>query len=146
MKIAILLAALSLPAFSSLALAADLPEMPPGLWEMKMKTEIRGMPQMASQMPFHTMTHCVKPGQRKWTDHEKSPMERGDSKCKQTDIKVDGNKIAWKMACGNGTTGEGVITHNGKDAYQMDSVMNVPQMGTIKSHVDGRKIADSCDK
>src|SRR5260221_639803 len=95
-----------------------------------------------THMELAPTTHCVKPGERKWTDREKSPR---DQKCEQTDMKVDGNKVSWKMKCVDGTTGEGTITHNGKDAYTMDNTMKTAQ-GTMKMHIDGKKIADTCDK
>ncbi|HEX9390701.1 MAG TPA: DUF3617 family protein [Usitatibacteraceae bacterium] len=144
MKATVLLFALAATALPPLVAQADNKEMPAGLWEMKMKMEMPGMPpEMAAMMGGgRTTTHCVKPGERKWTDREKSPR---DQKCEQTDMKVDGNKVSWKMKCVDGTTGEGTITHNGKDAYTMDNTMKTAQ-GTMKMHIDGKKIADTCDK
>ena len=103
-------------------------------------------PQVAAQMGSRTMTHCVKTGERKWSDRDKRQTERRASKCQQTDVKVESNKIMWKLTCADGTSGEGTITHNGKDAYKMDSVINSPQVGAIKTSIEGRKIADSCEK
>lgn len=119
-------------------------EMPGGLWEIKTKMDIPGMPpEMAAKMGGHTMTHCVKPGERKWTE-QRNPNDR-EKQCEQTDMKVDGNKVSWKMKCKDGTTGEGTVTHNGKDSYKMDMAMNSSR-GNMKMQTEGRRIADTCEK
>ena len=120
-------------------------EMPGGLWEMKMKLDMPGLPpEIAAQMGNRTMTHCVKPGERKWSE-QRNPNDRGDQQCEQTDMKVDGNKVTWKMKCKDGTSGEGTVTHNGKDAYKMDMAMNSPG-GNMKMQTEGKRIADTCEK
>lgn len=135
-----LLAGLSFGAY------AGMDEIPVGLWQMKTKMEMPGMPaEMAAKMGAMTMTHCVKAGdQRKWSER-KSPGERGAQKCEPTDMKTDGNTVTWKMKCTDGTTGDGKVTHNGKDAYTMVTNINSPK-GSMKMVVDGKKIADSCEK
>ncbi len=145
MKIVVSMVAIVTTALLPVAANADNKEMPAGLWETKIKMEMPGMPpEMAGMMGSgRTTTHCVKPGERKWADREKSPREQ---KCEQTDMKVEGNKVYWKMKCVDGTTGEGVVTHNGKDAYTMDNTMNMPKQGTMKMHIEGKKISDNCDK
>ena len=120
-------------------------EMPGGLWEMKMKMDMPGLPpEVAAQMGNRTMTQCLKPGERKWSE-QRNPGDRGDRQCEQTDMKVDGNKVSWKMACKDGTTGEGTVTHNGKDAYKMDMAMNSPR-GNMKMQVEGKRLAETCEK
>ncbi len=145
MKVAVSMLAALATAMLPLAASADSKDMPAGMWEMKMKMEMPGMPPGMEAMMGggRTTTHCVKPGERKWADREKDSRQ---SKCEQTDMKVDGNKVSWKMKCADGTTGEGTVTHNGKDAYTMDSTMNMPKQGTMKMHIDGKKISDTCDK
>lgn len=147
MKTAVLLTAAAVAA-ASFAAHADNREMPGGLWEIKMKMDMPGLPpEMAAQMGNRTMTHCVKPGERKWSDRQQGPMERGDRKCEQTDVSSSGNTFSWKMKCADGTTGEGTVTHNGKDAYKMDMVMNSPKApGPIKTSMEGKKIAETCEK
>ena len=142
MKPVLLIAAV---AVFSTATCASAQEMPGGLWEIKTKMDIPGMPpELAAKMGNQTMTHCVKPGERKWTE-QRNPHDRGDRKCEQTDMKVEGNKVSWKMACKDGTTGEGTVTHNGKDAYKMDMTMNM-QQGSMKMQTEGKRIADTCEK
>ena len=119
-------------------------EMPGGLWEIKTKMEMPGLPpEIAAKMGGHTMTHCVKPGERKWNE-QRNPNDR-EKQCEQTDLKTDGNKVSWKMKCKDGRSGEGTITHNGKDAYKMDMVLATPQ-GTMKIQNEGRRIAETCEK
>ena len=98
---------------------------------------------MAAQMGGHTMTHCVKPGERKWSE-QRNPNDR-DKQCEQTDMKVAGNTVSWKMKCKDGTSGEGSVTHNGKDAYKMDMAMNSPH-GNMKMQSEGKRIAATCEK
>ena len=141
MKATILIATAVALAFSISALAQD---MPGGLWEIKMKMDMPGMPaEMAAKMGAQTITHCVKPGERKWSE-QRNPNDR-DRQCEQTDMKVNGNKVSWKMKCKDGTTGEGTVTHNGRDAYKMDMAMNSPR-GNMKMQTEGKRIADSCEK
>lgn len=120
-------------------------EMPGGLWEIKTKMDVPGMPpELAGKMGNTTVTHCVKPGERKWSE-QRTPNERPGRKCEQTDVRVEGNKVSWKMTCNDGTTGEATVTHNGKDAYKMDMAMNSPR-GNMKMQSEGKRIADTCQK
>ena len=49
------------------------------------------------------------------------------------------------MACKDGTSGEGMVIHNGKDAYKMDITMNMKQ-GSMKMQTEGKRIAATCEK
>ena len=129
----------------TIAISASAQEMPGGLWEIKTKMEIPGMPaEMAGKFGSQTMTHCVKPGERKWSE-QRNPNDRADKQCEQTEMKTDGNKVSWKMKCKDGTSGEGTVTHNGKDAYKMDMTMVMAQ-GSMKMQSEGKRIADTCEK
>ena len=129
----------------TIAISASAQEMPGGLWEIKTKMEIPGMPaEMAGKFGSQTMTHCVKPGERKWSE-QRNPNDRADKQCEQTEMKTDGNKVSWKMKCKDGTSGEGTVTHNGKDAYKMDMTMSMAQ-GSMKMQSEGKRIADTCEK
>ena len=142
MKAVLLIATTAVLAFSTCASAQ---EMPGGLWEIKTKMDIPGMPaEMAGKFGSQTMTQCIKPGERKWSE-QRNPNDRTDKPCEQTDMKVDGNKVSWKMACKDGTSGEGMIIHNGKDAYKMDITMNMKQ-GSMKMQIEGKRIAATCEK
>lgn len=134
-----MLAALSFPA------AAQMKEMPAGLWEMRHKIDMPGMPpEMAAKMGNRVITTCVKPGEQKWNE-QRNPNEKGDRKCEQTELKFDGNKVMWKMKCIDGTTGEGVLAHNGKDSYTHTMNINSPR-GAMKSVTEGKRIAETCEK
>jgi hypothetical protein len=126
--------------------AADLKEMPPGLWQITTKMDMPGMPpEMAAKMAGGmTMTQCIKPGERKW-DEQRAPSQRGESKCDKVDPKIDGNTVSWKLNCADGTTADGTLTHNGKDAYKMKMNMNSPR-GSMTMNMEGKKIADTCEK
>ena len=141
MKTALMIAVAAVISFATCAMAQ---EMPGGLWEIKTKVDMPGLPpEMAAKMGGHTMTHCVKPGERKWNE-QRNPNDR-EKQCEQTGMKTDGNKVSWKMKCKDGTSGEGSITHNGKDAYKMDMAMNSPR-GNMKIQTEGKRIADTCEK
>ncbi len=126
-------------------LAADAKAMPGGLWQITTKMNMPGMPpEMASKMPGGmTMTHCVKPGEQKW--NEQRSTDRGERKCDPVETKTDGNKVSWKLKCADGTSGEGTVTHNGKDAYTMNMTMKSPQ-GSMTMKTEGKKIAETCEK
>ncbi len=119
-------------------------EMPAGLWQLKTKMDMPGMPpEMAAKMGSRVMTHCVKPGAlNKWSE-QKNPSERGAKNCETIDKKVEGNTVSWKMKCVDGTAGDGTVTHNGKDAYTMVTHINSAR-GSIKMVVEGKKIAETC--
>ena len=120
-------------------------EMPAGLWEIKNKVDIPGMPpEMAAKMGGKTITQCIKPGERKWNEQRQQP-ERGERKCEAVESRVEGNKVFWKMRCADGTNGEGTVIHNGKDAYKMSMNMTSPR-GSMKMESEGKRIADKCEK
>ncbi|MEI6737298.1 MAG: DUF3617 family protein [Pseudomonadota bacterium] len=147
MKLSVLcrLTIVVLSVLASPAALADGKEMPGGLWEITNKMEMPGMPaEMAAKMGNMTVKHCVKPGERKWTE-QRNPHERGDRKCEPPETKTDGNKVSWHMKCADGATVDGTVTHNGKDAYTMDMTMS-SKRGNMKMHSEGKKIADTCEK
>jgi hypothetical protein len=128
-------------------LAADTKEMPAGLWQITNKMDVPGIPpEMAAKMANGmTVTRCVKPGEVKWNEQRTPMMPRGESKCDPVQPKVDGNNVSWSMKCSDGTTGEGKLTHNGKDEYIMKMSMNSPR-GNVTINMEGKKIADTCEK
>lgn len=130
---------------ASTAVLADVKEMPAGLWQITSKMDVPGMPpEMAAKMGNMTMTHCIKPGERKWNE-QRGAMDRGERKCEPVETKTQGNKVSWKLRCADGTSGEGSVSHNGKDAYTMDMTMNSPR-GSMKMHSEGKRIAETCEK
>jgi hypothetical protein len=130
---------------ASLSYAADVKEMPAGLWQITNKMDIPGLPpEAAAKMGNMTVTHCVKPGERRWNE-QRAPMDRGDRKCDPSSTKVDGNKVSWSIKCADGTTGAGTLTHNGKDAFSMNMAFESPR-GSMKMSTEGKKIAETCEK
>ncbi len=127
------------------ASSASNQEIPAGLWEIKNKVDIPGMPpEMAAKMGGKTITQCIKPGERKWNE-QRQQTERGERKCEAVESKVEGNKVSWKMRCADGTNGEGTVAHNGKDAYKMTMNMTSPR-GSMTMESEGKRIAETCEK
>jgi hypothetical protein len=128
------------------AAAADMKEMPAGLWQITSKMDMPGMPpEMAAKMANGmTATQCVKPGEMKWNEQRTPVMPRGE-KCDPVQPKVDGNTVTWSFKCVDGTAGDGKLTHNGKDAYKMKMNVNSPR-GSMTMNMEGKKIADTCEK
>ena len=140
-------AVLLIVTITALSFAANAPaqEMPGGLWEIKTKMDIPGMPpEMAGKMGARTVTQCVKPGEKKWSE-QRNPNDRGEKQCEPAESKVEGNKVTWKVKCKDGFTAEGTVTHNGKDAYTGDALINSAG-GTLKMHSEGKRIAATCQK
>ena len=137
---------LAVATVSAHGVAADVKEMPAGLWQITTKMDMPGMPpEVAAKMGGGmVMTQCVKLGERKWNE-QRSPGERGERKCDPVESKADGNKVTWKLKCADGTTGEGVVSHNGKDAYTVNMTMN-SQRGSMIMKMEGKKIAETCEK
>lgn len=129
------------------AFAADMKEMPPGLWQITSKMDMPGMPpEMAAKMANGmTVTQCIKPGEAKWNEQRTPMMPRGEGKCDPVQPTVDGNVVTWSMKCADGMTGDGKLTHNGKDAYKMKMNVNSPR-GSMVMNMEGKKIADTCEK
>ncbi len=127
------------------AASASNQEIPAGLWEIKNKMDIPGMPpEAAAKMGNMTVTHCIKPGERKWNE-QRAPMDRGERKCEPVDSKMDGNTVSWKFKCVDGTLGEGTVVHNGKDAYKMKMTVNGPR-GSMKMESEGKRLTETCEK
>ena len=129
----------------SFAISVPAQEMPGGLWEIKTKMDIPGMPpEMVGKFGSSTITQCVKSGEKKWSE-QRNPNDRGEKQCEPAESKVEGNKVTWKVKCKDGTSMDGTVTHNGKDAYTMDMVMN-SERGNMKMHSEGKRIAATCQK
>jgi len=97
---------------ASSPVAAALPNMQEGLWEITTKVEISGLPK---GLPEHTVQHCLT---KKDIEEGKGNMhqpESRNSKCEVKDYKVEGNKASWSIACSgdNPTSGSGTVTYSG---------------------------------
>lgn len=145
MKCAALVVA-AVASLASVSVHASTKEMPAGLWQITNKMDIPGLPpEAAAKMGNMGFTYCVKPGEKRSWSEQRNPMERGERKCEPTDMKTDGNTVSWKLKCADGTSGEGSVSHNGKDAYTMNMTIS-SQRGTMKIQSEGKKIADTCEK
>ena len=122
-------------------------QMRPGRWEVTTQMDMPGMP---VKMPATTTTSCVTPEQAKNpgdTIGDPSGRGRGNSNCKATDQKIDGNKVTWKMACtgAQSMTGEGEMVFNG-DSYTGKMNMTMAQMpGPMTLQITGKRVGD-CEK
>ena len=145
MKLPLKLTLLTIAALACVghATAAAAQEMPPGLWEIKAKMDMPGMPpEMAAKMGNQTFTQCITAGNNKWSD-ERSPSAQRS--CERTDLKVSGNEISWKLKCKDGISGDGTVKHNNKDAYTMSMNMTSPR-GVVKINSEGKLLSTSCQK
>ena len=84
--------------------------MQPGLWEVTAVVDLPGEP---SPSPT-TQTECLSP---KDVDSDPVPqMDKGA--CRVTDILRSGDKVTWKVDCGQLGKGEGEIVYESPTAYQ----------------------------
>lgn len=66
----------------------------PGKWEVKIQTEVPGMP---FKMPPVTTTVCLT--EEDVQDPQKAVPNDPKSDCKVSDYKIDGNTVTWSMDC-----------------------------------------------
>ena len=114
------IAALVACALAVAPLVAQSP-MREGRWETTTQMEMAGLPM---KMPPMTNTRCVTKEQV--SDPNSLGNPPGGS-CKTSDVKVDGSKVTWKMAC----TGQQAMTGDGEVIYKGDSYT-----GTINAKMD----------
>ena len=120
------------------------PNMKEGLWEITTKMEMAGKP--GGAMPQQIVRHCVT---KKDLDDPSRTTPKGDSRCKMTDYKLQGNTATWKMACEGkeGMTGTGTITYSG-ESYSGNQTMTMKSSGqpmNMKMDFSGRRVGD-CPK
>jgi hypothetical protein len=103
------------------------------LWETTSQMSMEGMP-MA--MPARTTKVC---SAKEWTE-----PPGGQKNCKNTNVKVVGNKITWDVACTGPTmNGHGEITRDGANAYA--GVINfTSDQGNMTLKLSGKKLGE-CD-
>lgn len=123
---------------------AAAPNMKDGLWEITTKMEMAG--KSGGAMPQQMVRQCVT---RKDLEDPRRTTPSGDSRCKMTDYKMQGNTASWKMACEgkNGMTGSGTITYSG-DSYRGNQTMAMKHSGQVmnmKMDFSGRRVGD-CPK
>ena len=123
---------------------AAAPNMKDGLWEITTKMEMAG--KSGGAMPQQVVRQCVT---KKDLDDPRRTTPSGDSRCKMTDYKLQGNTASWKMACEGqgGMTGTGTITYSG-DSYSGNQAMTMKSSGQVmnmKMSFSGRRVGD-CPK
>lgn len=122
-------------------------QMKPGLWEVTTQMDMPGMP---VKMPATTTRSCVTPEQARnpgETIGDPSGRGRGNSNCKASDQKIDGNKVTWKMACtgAQSMTGDGEMVFSG-DTYTGKMTMTMAQMpGPMALQITGKRVGE-CEK
>lgn len=110
-----------------------------GKWQVKMTTEIPGMP---FKMPPISTTVCLT--EEDVANPEKSLPKDQKSDCKVTDYKVDGSTVTWSMSCPKQKiTGNGTITYS-SDTYSGEMKMNMD--GTEMSQKYEGKYLGACEK
>ena len=115
-----------------------------GNWEVKMEMSMPGMP----AMPPMTTTQCITLADA--ADPQKSVQgpnsgRGGNSSCKVSDYKVDGNKITYAMSCEGAEkmSGTGEFVYAG-DTYTGTMTVNAAGRGmTMK--FSGKRLGD-CTK
>jgi hypothetical protein len=126
------------------AYAADHPNLQPGNYETSTTMEIAGMP----PRPAMTSNHCVRPDQVK---DNQSLAERiqtsSKSKCKVSDIKVDGYKLSYSFACETGARATGTTELIlGGTTYEGTTKISVPGRGngpiTGTQHFKSMRVGD----
>ena len=120
------------------------PNMRDGLWEITTKMEMPGRSDVA--MPQQTVKQCLT--KRDVEDPKRTtPSNAGQSRCKMTDYKLQGNTASWKVACEGQGTGAGTVTYGG-DTYSGNQTMNLSAGGqpmSMKMNFSGRRVGD-CPK
>jgi len=124
------------------AQAAD-PNMKDGLWQITMKTEMKGMP---ANIPPTVTKQCL-------TRKESVPQQGGNKNpnCKMVDQKVSGDTVTWAMIC---KEKESTIEGSGKITYKGDTfdgaIMTTMKDKTgkaqqISTKMSGKRLGP-CDK
>ncbi len=122
--------------------AADIgaaPNMKPGLWETKVRTEMAGMPM---QMPPVTTRQCIR-------ESDMVPQTNSSGQdCKVVDQNVGGSTVTWRIECkadNMQTTGHGKIVYHG-DTFQGQIDMTMQQQGmgpmSMTQKMEGKRIGD----
>ena len=82
-----------------------------GNWEVKVEMQMPGMPM---NLPPQTLIQCITPEDAADPQRLVPPRGRGrgQSDCKVSDQKIDGNKVTWSMSCpSEGMTGTGEFVY-----------------------------------
>ncbi len=115
------------------------PNMKPGLWETKVRTQMAGVPM---QMPPVTTRQCI-------SKKDMVPQTNSSGQdCKVVDQNVSSNTVTWRIECkadNMHTTGSGKIVYHG-DTFQGQIDMTMQQQGmgpmSMTQKMEGKRIGD----
>jgi hypothetical protein len=120
--------------------------MKPGQWHIRVTHEMQGAP---FSPPTTELDKCITPEQ---ADDPKSMVKEQNKDCEAADVKIDGNKVTYKVTChshGATQTGVGEMIYKG-DSYSgtMTVEMDNPRFGHMKmiNHVTGTRTGDCAAK
>ena len=129
-------------AFVIPAIAFAKGNLKPGNWHIKVTHELVGAP---FTPPPTEIDQCITPEQ---ANDPKQMAKSGSKDCDPADVKVEGNKLTFKMTChghGGVQTGTGEIVYAG-DSYTGTTTveMDNPRMGHVKmvNHMTGARTGD----
>jgi hypothetical protein len=110
MKNSSLVYLLPILALASSPVAADVPTMQEGLWEITSKVDVSGLPE---SLPEHTVQQCLT--QKDFEEGKMHQPENHNYQCAVKDYKAVGNQASWSIVCSgdNPTTGSGSVTYSG---------------------------------
>jgi hypothetical protein len=116
-----------------------------GEWEVKVEMNMPGMP---AGMPPNTIKQCITPAEASDPQKAMPPQGRGrgNSNCKISDYKSEGNTVSWSMACEGAQpmTGKGQFVY-AQDAYTGTMTMDMQGRGTMTMKYTGKRLGD-CTK
>jgi hypothetical protein len=109
-----------------------------GNWEVTLEMQMPGMPMT---MPAQTIMQCITPQQAADPQNLAPPSGRGQSSCKVSDYKVDGNKVTFSLSCPNeGMTGTAEFIYTA-DSYAGTMKMNM-QGQSMSMKYTGKRLGD----
>lgn len=121
------------------------PNMQEGKWEMTVKMDMSGMPNMPITIPPTTFTQCL-------TKKDLVPQKaEKNTDCKMISNKIEGNTVTWVVQCnhkdGSVTDSDGKITYKGAS---FDGVINMTMKGgkrgggpgKMSNKISGKRIGD----
>jgi len=129
--------------FAVPAIAFAKGNLKPGNWHIRVTHEFVGAP---FTPPPTELDQCITQQQ---ADDPKQMAKSGSKDCEPADVKVEGNKLTFKMTChghGGTQTGSGEITYSGGDSYTGTTTveMDNPRLGHVKmiNHMTGTRTGD----
>jgi hypothetical protein len=118
------------------------PAMQEGKWEISVKMDMPGMP---FPMPPMVTTHCYSKEDVKDTTKTLPSSSKKKDDCEVKDMKVNGNKVTWKMQCKDGTKGHGEAEYK-KSSYTSVLTLETKDKkngtSTVVQHISAKRVGD----